>query len=720
VGRVTPEAALELAYDWVSCGVPAFPIAISWDDGKHATNKRPLCEHGHCNAEATRGTLLQLFQDAYRLRPGEELGVGLWPGPANRIVLDVDDKHGLRGSDELDALEAEHGRLPDHPIVLTPSGGCHRWFAKPPGVHVGSADLAPGINVRADEGWVVAPGVVTTSGSWEVEEVTLAPAPLWPEWLAAKLTGVRNGQPNGRWRKLDRDTLDPRDRAALKALEALGGHEPYVGGDGSVLITRPGKSAGTSASIGFLGPGIVKVFTDGWPGLKKDAVYAADELVALAAGGRDNGEERSSTWQAGPAGLVARQLSTVEPEELYPVWGGRLFLRKLTAIGGPPGVGKSYLTLALARAVSKGAWVPGELTAFPLGDVLIASYEDGGADTLRPRLGALGADLARIHVIEGIRERANGGIRPFGPADVGWFARHLVTLATPRLLIIDPVSAWVGAGVDEYRSNEVRGALEGLRRIAETYGLAVILVMHLRKQAADTALNRFNGSGAYGQLVRSALVCGRDPDDEKRCAVAHVKYNLTAQLPTLGYRIDADGFHWLGEVDDLDGERLAGHDPNDEGSARAEAVEFLRAMLADGPRLAKEVQEEARSVGISEKTLRRAKKLRGVISSNDGFLGGWQWSLPSEPEEGQGGQHAHTQKDGRLGGQWPPSGDSESQPPPRGTAGTTTEGNGNPGPDVVYSPPARPCEVCRRPCVVTTNGQRVHPPCARTSAGEAA
>jgi hypothetical protein len=298
---VTPEDALELAYHWARRGIPSFPIAISWDEKKQATNKRPLCPHGHRDAEADPGTVRRLFQEARRLQPGEELGVGLWPGPAGRVILDVDDKGEQHGSDELSALEDEHGRLPDHPLATTASGGSHRWFAKPAGVHVGNADLAPGINVRADDGWIVAPGVTTTWGSWEHDESTpdeVAGAPSWPGWMAAKLTrGSSNGQgKKEHWRKLDRDALDPRDLACLESLEALGGHGAYIGGDGSLLITRPDKSAGASASIGFTGPGIVRVFTDNWPPLEHNTFYVVEELAALV--DDLNGESQSGNSPA--------------------------------------------------------------------------------------------------------------------------------------------------------------------------------------------------------------------------------------------------------------------------------------------------------------------------------------------------------------------------------------------------------------------------------------
>jgi hypothetical protein len=69
-------------------------------------------------------------------------------------------------------------------------------------------------------------------------------------------------------------------------------------------------------------------------------------------------------------------------------------------------------------------------------------------------------------------------------------------------------------------------------------------------------------------------------------------------------------------------------------TAEAEAKDFLRELLADGPVPVEEVFEEARSVRIAEKTLRRAKSSLGVDSEREGNIGKrgggrWLWVLPT-------------------------------------------------------------------------------------------
>ena len=66
--------------------------------------------------------------------------------------------------------------------------------------------------------------------------------------------------------------------------------------------------------------------------------------------------------------------------------------------------------------------------------------------------------------------------------------------------------------------------------------------------------------------------------------------------------------------------------------AREQAADFLKDALAAGPRLARELFAEAEALGISEKTLRRAKGALGVVAERRGGFaekGGWFWDMPS-------------------------------------------------------------------------------------------
>jgi replicative DNA helicase len=321
---MTQAEAIALGRHLAARGRSVFPIAIAWDEGKQKTNKRPLTRRGHLDATCDVEELARRF-NGVTLRRGEEIGVGIWPGAARRFVVDVDVRPDVDGHDTMAALEADHGKLPEHPVTLTPSGGTHHWFARSADIHVGNAHgLGDGIDLRGDDGWVVAPGTRTSWGEWALDEATTVPIPEAPPWLLERVTAT-NGSSwgGGRWQPLERGALHPADLAALQALEALGGHDPYVGGDGAVMITRPGKVAGASASVGHIGPGVVKVFTPNWAPLEDGKVYDADALARLSDSTSARAGESSvgsvGDWEP-PAPLSGPAKLPTFPVEALPGW----------------------------------------------------------------------------------------------------------------------------------------------------------------------------------------------------------------------------------------------------------------------------------------------------------------------------------------------------------------------------------------------------------------
>jgi hypothetical protein len=397
---VTPAEALALALDRARRGRLVFPVAITWDAAKGGTRKRPMCEHGHLDATTDPDAIRAMF-GAVVLREGEEAGYG-WR-PVGRLVLDLDVRPEVDGADTLAALEAEHGRLPDHPVILTPSGGSHQVFRLPEGVAVveGVDQAGPGIDIKGERGWLVGEGTRTSWGSWERENPGVR-APLASGWLLDRLSLSRNGERAGHWAPLDRDALDPRDRAALEAAEALGGHGAYRAAEGErsyVALTRPGKAAGTSATIGYVGPGVTKVFTTDWPGLPA-GVYDADHLALAArrrgAGRGDNGDEAGDEVELTP-------LSEIRMRRVRWGWRDRLALGTLALLAGPEGLGKSLVATTLGADLTRGR-LPGEHFGHPR-SVIVAATEDAFDFTIKPRFVAAGADPARVYRV-GLRSAA--------------------------------------------------------------------------------------------------------------------------------------------------------------------------------------------------------------------------------------------------------------------------------------------------------------------------
>src|SRR5262245_4712530 len=170
-------------------------------------------------------------------------------------------------------------------------------------------------------------------------------------------------------------------------------------------------------------------------------------------------------------------LSSVQPERVEWLWPGRIPLGKLTIIDGDPGLGKSVLTLDLAARVTRGQAMPCEPRepgeeCEPAGVVLL-SAEDGLADTIRPRLEAAGAHVDRVLAIESVPV-GEGSRPPVLPDDI-----PLVRLACRRmeakLVIVDPLMAYISAEHSAHKDQDIRRAMHPLAQMADETGVAVVV-----------------------------------------------------------------------------------------------------------------------------------------------------------------------------------------------------------------------------------------------------
>ncbi len=487
--------------------------------------------------------------------------------------------------------------------------------------------------------WKLDPGVYDATRLWRVEnslhgKTGLYAVPLSLEEVRSlSASGIRDLARTPR--EVPRPEGEPEPVPALvelwrcttepKRKRAAGGSGPFTKGERNRALTSLG---GTLRQRGL---GEEAVFAALWalnleacdPPLDESEVRRIAQSVA-----RYEAEGRDDT---AAVKLITRRLSDVEPEEPRWLWKDRIPQGKVTLLIGDPGDGKSYVSLALAAHLTKAEALPeAEPPAAPAA-VLLAAYEDGLADTIRPRADLLGADLGKLHIIEGAQEQS-GKVRSFRATDLPALERELESKPNVRLLIVDPVVSLIGGRVDAYRDNEVRDALQPLVDLAARRGIAVLGIMHLRKGQADRAIYRISGSGGFGALARSVLLAAKDPETGRR-ALAHVKSNLGPLTEPLEYRIDGSGLTWLGVAPELTADRLLGPQSTEPKSEREEAEAFLSAALYDGPRLAAEVLEEAREAGIAKRTLDRARKRLGVRATKRHEEGGgrgagvWEWSF---------------------------------------------------------------------------------------------
>jgi hypothetical protein len=339
-------------------------------------------------------------------------------------------------------------------------------------------------------------------------------------------------------------------------------------------------------------------------------------------------------------------LTDVAAREVQWLWPGRVPLGKLTLLDGDPGLGKSAITLDLAARVSRGGALPDDSRGDvrePAGVVLLCR-EDGLGDTVRPRLEAVGADLARVTAITGMPTPT--GLREVRLRE-DWqaLAREVVRVGA-RLLMIDPLMAYVERGVNLYRDQDARWALAPLVMLAEMGEVAVVAVRHLTKGGGVNPLYRGGGSIGIVGVARSGLLVAADPADAtgERRVLAVAKGNLAADVPSLGFTLEQAGGSgalrvvWQGPVEQTAASLLAARQDAERpprrdllGAARA----YLEATLAAGPRPAREVLEAAERAGLGVRTLRRAKAEMGVVALKRGAE--WWWAIPESERRAESG-----------------------------------------------------------------------------------
>jgi hypothetical protein len=401
-------------------------------------------------------------------------------------------------------------------------------------------------------------------------------------------------------------------------------------------------------------------------------------------------EEETQPREPDMAGPVIIRLADVEPEEVEWLWPGRIPFGKITMFDGDPGLGKSLVSLDLAARLTKGLPFPldGEERREP-SNVLLLSAEDGAADTIRPRFDAAGGDAERIFLVKAIRTEQGGELAPSISLTLPDI-KMAIRKTSARLLIIDPLAAHLGPTVNSFRDQDVRQALGPLARMAEELQVAVILVRHLNKGRGLPGIYRGGGSIGIIGAARAAFLFAADSEYPEKRFVAALKSNLGLLPSTLAYRVVPSGsvarVEWEpGEVNLTADEILAASNAGPEDrTRREEARNFLRVYLSDGPHPVENVIKAAKSVGISEKTLRRAAKDLGVRSDKDGFSGGWTWGLPVEDGQGkcEDGQDGHIWKGGHLRESWPSSAPAVPKPcsyPVGRLANEGPPGNENPG-----------------------------------------
>jgi AAA domain len=312
-------------------------------------------------------------------------------------------------------------------------------------------------------------------------------------------------------------------------------------------------------------------------------------------------------------------MADVTPRMVSFLWEPYFVRGAVNLLEGDPNVGKTYCLCCIASAVSSGTPLPGQSRAKPQ-NVLFMSAEDDPETTLVRRLMRMGADLSRVWFLTKFVRLEDDVIR--------LIERH-IDKHRIRLVIIDPLLAYMQGGIDMNKANETRPFMARLAELAKARSVTIIALRHLAKAEKEKAIFRGLGSIDITAAARSAVMIGHHPEAEGTRVFVHIKHNLSERGQSLLYELRAGKnpgevprLVWKGETD-LTADDLARQaaKPGRPDTASQDAAAFLQRALASGPRVIKDLVREAERRSISYRTLRKVRTNLGIIKE------GRRWKL---------------------------------------------------------------------------------------------
>lgn len=309
------------------------------------------------------------------------------------------------------------------------------------------------------------------------------------------------------------------------------------------------------------------------------------------------------------------QLSQVESEQVKWLWFPFIPFGKLTIIQGDPGDGKSTFILNVAAMLSQGKGFDEDMKLETPVNVIYQTAEDGLADTVKPRLESAGADCTRISIIDESEKSVSMTDDRLEQA---------ILKENAKLLILDPIQAYLGGSTDMNRANEARDITKKLGSIAERTGCAIVLIGHMNKGSVAKAAYRGMGSIDFFAVARSVLLVGRVEGQPDMRAVVQIKNNLSAFGHAKAFELTEDGFRWIGDYEITADEVLGGIMPK--VNKLDLAKQFLKDLAGSNEMISStEILEKAGQKGISKRTLEIAKKELGVKAKRINNI--WYWDL---------------------------------------------------------------------------------------------
>ena len=353
----------------------------------------------------------------------------------------------------------------------------------------------------------------------------------------------------------------------------------------------------------------------------------------------------------------------IEMRAKHWLWEGHLLRGAVELLSGTPGLGKSQVQIHYVACATTGLPWPNGAEAIDPVNVIMVTTEDALDQEVVPRLIAAGADRKRVFILRYIRTDPKTKRQFLLAEDLEQLERDMARIGDVGLITIDPITAYMGGKMDSHKATEVRSQLGPLKDFAERNDVAISAITHPAKGAGPRAIDHFIGSQAFVAAARIGHVCVEEMEQEEddegkskmvptgRILFANPKNNADKRKLTLAYTIGsvsvgqdpntketilAPRVIWDKDAVDITADEavalVRGATKDQTKSNQQKAVQaFLKEVLCGkGPRLSKEVTEQALAQGFTENQLRTAReRLRVRSRKAPGEGGGWLWELPS-------------------------------------------------------------------------------------------
>lgn len=508
------KSLLKSALEYAKYGFAVFPC--------NPKGKAPLghlVPNGHLDATVKP----KLIRHFWTMCPTANIGI---VPPEGYAVIDVDPRDGglttlQRLGKGTETLKAFSGGL---------DRGHHLWYRYVP--HTLPGSLGKGIQLKANgHGYVIAPPSIHPDGgiyAWDGEFDPLKIS-RWPKGLGADIkpesarpvsdaSTLTLGQLKEILKQISPDDYND----WIKVGQALESDYPESGFDMWAEWSKTTKRTNFKVKPNyerkwrtFRGSGVTTGTLVYMAGGKVPKPLPEEEFTKVPAG--DSADDLMDETPKSKSGLKVTKLSDVTPQKIVWLVPGYFARGMVHCIAGHGGAGKSLVTTSLISALSQGVdWLTGEITGTPVDTLMIT--EEQLQISVAPRMQLAGADMNRVHIIEGKvqKKRDKDGkeiVIPWNLDDhikdtKDWIEGHPNT----KLLVIDPIGSFMEGEkreIDTWKDSNVRKVLDKWVKLAEALNIAIIYLAHFNKSKGARAADKITGSAAFTTVTRMTYVVGQ-------------------------------------------------------------------------------------------------------------------------------------------------------------------------------------------------------------------